>query len=144
MTKHTYTLVVVLTSLIFFKCTDEAQEKQQLKPTQEEISKVILKAVVEEQKKQDEIVRQHYNAQDQSVKENATFREFNLSLALRYKRFTDRVLEEFKNVDKDSDPESQLEDLRESIRVEEQIPDWYWNLREKSKGKVKEIAMQFQ
>lgn len=142
MTKHTFTLVVVLTSLILFRCSDEAHEKQPIELSQEEISKVILQAVVEEQKKQDQIVLAHYNALENSVKEKLTFREFNLDLTLKYKRFTDRALKEFQQMDIESDPDSQLERLRDSIRHEEKIPHWYWQLRENSNEKIREVAFE--
>ncbi len=143
MTRHTFTLVVVLTSLILFRCSEEAHEQEKIELTQEEISKIILQAVVEEQRNLDKIVLQYYNALDETVKEDMTFRHFNLDLALRYKRFTKRALEEFQHVDTDNDPDSEAAKLRESIREEEDIPEWYWQLRQRSSEKIKEITHQY-
>lgn len=133
----------MLTSMILFRCSDEAQEKEQIELTTEEVSKVVLQAVAEEQKKQNKIVLQYYNALDESVKEDMTFREYNLSLALKYKRFTERVLNEFQSMNADSDPDSEISKLRDSIRREIDIPEWYWQLREKSNERIKEITHQF-
>ncbi|MEL6559963.1 MAG: hypothetical protein AAFQ94_17370 [Bacteroidota bacterium] len=143
MTRHTFTLTVVLTSMLLFRCSDEAHEKEQIELTQEEVSKLVLEAVAEEQKKQNIVVMQYYNALDESVKEDVTFREYNLSLALKYKKFTERALNNYQNVDNGSDPDSEISKLRESIRRDIDIPEWYWQLREKSNERIKEITHQF-
>ena len=143
MTRHTFTLAVVLTSMLLFRCSDEAHEKEQIELTQEEVSKLVLEAVAEEQKKQNIVVMQYYNALDESVKEDVTFREYNLSLALKYKKFTERALNNYQDVDDGSDPDSEISKLRESIRRDIDIPEWYWQLRENSNERIKEITHQF-
>ncbi|MGB3468784.1 MAG: hypothetical protein WBA74_26100 [Cyclobacteriaceae bacterium] len=141
MRKQFLTLSFIITSLVFVGCTSETSDKEEIELSQAEISEQLMEVVKKEQNKQVEIIKTHYKSLSNGRQSELSPEEYYQELAIQYKSFTERALEKFKEMSQNGNDERQIQEMREQLRQEMGIPDWFWEMKETSNEIIREAAL---
>ena len=142
MRKQIITLSMIFAVIVFVGCTSETTDKEDINIDQSEISDKLMEIVQKEQKKQLEIIKSHYKSLSNGRQAELTAEEYYHELAVNYKLFTEKALEKLQEMNQNGDSMDMVGEMREQLRVEMGIPDWFWEMKETSNNIIREAALQ--
>ena len=142
MRKQIITLSMIFAVIVFVGCTSETTDKEDINIDQSEISDKLMEVVQKEQKKQLEIIKSHYKSLSNGRQAELTAEEYYHELAVNYKLFTEKALEKLQEMNQNGDSMDMVGEMREQLRVEMGIPDWFWEMKETSNNIIREAALQ--
>ena len=141
MTKNAPLAIIILIVSLLLGCSENPGVDQEVELSSAEVSEKIMDMIVLEQEKERAIVRQHYNMLSSEEKSELTFNQYYAELAHRYQRYTAKALAEGKSLNSDQDPQLQVEQLQEDLSTSEEIPEWYWLMKQATKEKIVNMTL---
>lgn len=142
MTKNAPLVLILLFVSLFFGCTKSNDDERDVELTSSEMSDKVMDIIVLEHEKEKAEVRKHYNQLSSQEKSNITFNQYYADLAQRYRKVTRQALADAQSMNSEEDPESQVELIQEKIADRENVPEWYWQMKQATKEKIVNLTLE--